>query len=223
MRAHRFCPLRRSAASGAAFTPGKSKLPALSGMAQNAIKTAATHGPAQARIDKLEAEVSLLAPPFKSGSFSVLRELVEELPQLREKSRVDSSKKLEKVAASKLVEMSQAVMSTQEICVGSSDVEALMKACAFFANMSGCKEAHVKMTAWAAKYAKILASSDLTAWCQQYVAATQAQPYPEAISVDVKHLTMLISKCPSPMPEAVSKPLEAVLAPLLERTFLQAP
>ena len=195
----------------------------MAAMVQNAIKTAATHGPAQARIDELEAQVSALAPPFKAGSFNVLRELVDELPQLREKSRVDSSKKLEKVAAAKLVEMTQSIMSTQVISVGSSDVEALLKTCAFFGNMSGCKEAHVKMTGWASKYAKILASSDLTAACQQYVEAAVAQPYPEPINCDVKHLATLMSKCPTPLPEAVSKPLEAMLPPLLERTFLQVP
>ena len=190
---------------------------------QNAIKTAATHGQAKERVDRLEGAVQAIRAPLVPGGLKVLKELVDEIPNLREKTRVDTTKNLEKVTGAKLQEIGQSILTSKSVSVATSDVEALLKACACFSHMPGCKEIHVKLTTWTAKYVKILATTDLIAWCTEYTETARAQPYAEPIPMDVKHLSGVLSKCPSPLPESLSVALSSVFPAVFERLFLQAP
>ena len=190
--------------------------------AQDVIRTGATHEDGKGTCDSYVQQLEELPTEAKPGSSALLKEIAERVPDLRRKTRQNTTQVLEKVTEKRALELGQLFLAeTQETEVTTADVTNLLSVLQFFSKPEA-KVMHSRLTTWSSNFAQWLAARDFLKLMESYIEDVTSQDYIDVVALEPGEWKKVLDKCPHPPPDAVMDALDDVLPEMLRRIFIQA-
>ncbi|CAE7220201.1 HIS7, partial [Symbiodinium sp. CCMP2456] len=179
---------------------------------QDAVRTAATEGPAKQVLQTLQAALKSGASELRPNCCQPLGEVLNQMGELEKKLRKGGSQELQQAAIAFTKDLTEKVLEETAPSILGQDVDVLLQSLKVFsAAKKEFPTLRTQLTAWATAHNTAMASQEVELELKQFVAEAQKQEALTKVMFDAHKIKDLLGK--------ISKPLQGTLREEMVKAF----